>query len=385
MLGAACHRGITTNGPRLWSPAASGGHTDLDVNAPAAKDSGLFGLVTAVKDARVVVVPVPFEATVSYSAGTARGPAAILAASRQVDLLDADVGRPYEAGIALDVPLAAAVARNGTARAAARRCIDAITAGRPVAAEDGALVDDAGAAINRELTERISGLLHDGKVPVVIGGDHSVPYGAIAACASAMGERSLGVLHLDAHADLRDAYEGFQWSHASIMRNVVEKIPLVRLVQVGIRDFSDGELDLIRAQPGRVTTYFDAQLRKARLAGGWAEMCAAIANALPENVYLSFDIDGLDPSQCPHTGTPVPGGLSFDEVVALLDAVVSAGKRIVGLDLVEVAPDAALADDDLAGSWDGNVGARLLYKMIGYALVSRGAARPDLPRAPGVR
>jgi agmatinase len=357
----------------------------LDVNAPATKDSGMYGLVTHIKDALVVIVPVPFEATVSYSAGTARGPDALLAASRQVDLLDADVGRPYEPGIALDAPIAAALDRNGPARDAAKRCIDAITDGRSADPRDIALVDEAGAAINRELTERVAGILRDKKIPVVVGGDHSVPYGSIAACAAAMGDRPLGVLHLDAHADLRDAYEGFQWSHASIMRNVVEKIPLVRLVQIGIRDFSDGELDFIKSQPGRVTTYFDAHLRHARLSGNWAATAAAIANELPENVYLSFDIDGLEPTLCPHTGTPVPGGLSFDELVSILDAVVAAGKRIVGMDLVEVAPDPGLADEDLASSWDGNVGARLLYKMIGFALLSKGAKRAELPRAPGVR
>jgi agmatinase len=169
------------------------------------------------------------------------------------------------------------------------------------------------------------------------------------------------------------------------MRNVVERIPSVRLVQIGIRDFSDGELDFIKAQPGRITTYFDSHLRQARLRGDWGAVAAAIANELPENIYLSFDIDGLDPGLCPSTGTPVPGGLSLDELCAILDAVVAANKRIVGLDLVEVAPSRELGDDELAGSWDANVGARLLYKMIGYALLSRGAPKPELPKAPGVR
>lgn len=357
----------------------------FDVNAPAARDSGLFGLVTPVADAKVVVVPVPFEATVSYSAGTARGPEAVLAASHQVDLLDADVGRPYEAGIALDAPIAAAVEKNEVARAAARRCIDAIIDGRPPPREDNALVDEAGAAINRELRERVTTLLQDGRVPVVLGGDHSVPYGAIQACAAYLGDRPLGILHLDAHADLRDAYEGFAWSHASIMRNVVDRIPSVRLVQVGIRDFSDGELDVIKAQPGRIATYFDSHLRPARLAGGFGKVAEAIANTLPDHVYLSFDIDGLNPALCPHTGTPVPGGLTLDEIVTILDAVIAADKRIIGLDLVEVAPASDLQGEDLAGSWDANVAARLLYKMIGYALLSRGAPRAEIPKAPGVR
>ena len=259
-----------------------------------------------------------------------------------------------------------------------------MTAGEPPAHSDIALVNDAGLAINRELHERTSAVLKDGKLPVVIGGDHSVPFGAISACA-AVSERPLGVLHIDAHADLRLAYEGFTWSHASIMRNVVDRLPHVQLVQVGIRDFSDGELEVIEAQPQRIATYFDAQLRSARLAGQWPTMVAAIVGALPDDVYLSFDIDGLDPAQCPHTGTPVPGGLSFDEVISLMEAVVAAGKRIVGMDLNEVAPDATLGDDELDASWDGNVAARLLYKMIGFALMSRGGPRMTLPKPRGMR
>lgn len=357
----------------------------LDVNGPAPKDSGLFGLDTPLAEAKVVVVPVPFEATVSFSAGTARGPAAVLAASHQVDLLDADVGRPFEAGIALDAGFPWLSEVNAAARQAACRCIDALTAGRAPAPADVQCVEEAGLRLNRELTARCTELHKDSRIPCVVGGDHSVSYGAIAAAAAAMGEHRLGVVHIDAHADLRDAYEGFAWSHASVMRNVVTRMPNVRLVQVGIRDFCDAEVEFIKAQPGRITTYFDAHLRGARLAGQWATVCAAIANELPDNVYLSFDIDGMQPSLCPSTGTPVPGGLSFDEVVALMDALVQAGKRIVGLDLVEVAPALAIADDDLGSSWDANVGARLLYKMIGYALLSRGATRPDLPKAPGIR
>lgn len=357
----------------------------IDVNGPAPKGSGLFGLDTPVADARVVVVPVPFQATVSFAAGTARGPAAVLAASHQVDLLDADVGRPFEGGIAQDAAFPWLPELDRAARQAACRCIDAVTSGAAPPPADAQLVEEACLRVNREVTERCTALLRDSRVPVVLGGDHSVSYGAIAAAAAAMGERLLGVLHIDAHADLREAYEGFAWSHASVMRNVVERMPNVRLVQVGIRDFCDAEVDFIKAQPGRVTTYFDAHLRGARLSGQWPTVCAAIINELPENVYLTVDIDGLEPSQCPSTGTPVPGGLSFDELVALCDLLVHAGKRIVGLDVVEVAPDPALADDELGSSWDANVGARLLYKLIGFALLSRGAPRPDLPKAPGIR
>ena len=177
----------------------------------------------------------------------------------------------------------------------------------------------------------------------------------------------LGVLHLDAHADLRTAYEGFTWSHASIMYNVVQRLPGVKsLVQVAIRDMSQEEHHLIEASQGRVRAFFDATLQHQRFDGvPWNRQVDEIVSTLPEHVYLSFDIDGLDPVLCPHTGTPVPGGLSFPEANALIAGVVRSGRTIVGFDLTEVAPDPE------GGEWDGNVGARLLYKMIGWMLKSQ--------------
>jgi agmatinase len=123
------------------------------------------------------------------------------------------------------------------------------------------------------------------------------------------------------------------------------------------------------------------------LNGGFLELATKIVSTLPHNVYLSFDIDGLDPALCPSTGTPVPGGLSFDEIIAVMQAVVASGKRIVGLDLVEVAPPPleGLDVEAMGDSWDANVGARLLYKMIGFALQSRGELDgAGLPVPPGV-
>ncbi|MBM4281990.1 MAG: agmatinase family protein [Deltaproteobacteria bacterium] len=357
----------------------------FDPDAPAAADAGLYGLPHTAEDAHVVVVPVPFEATVSFRTGTARGPEAILQASRQVDLFDGDVGRPYERGIAMEDVPAWLPPLADSARASASAAIDAQVEGRAPSDADLAVVEAAGERVNAHVQQRVGALLAAGKLPVVVGGDHSVPFGAIAACAAHLQGRPLGVLHLDAHCDLRDAYEGFRWSHASIMKNVLDRVPGVRLVQVGIRDFSDGELDAVRGSEGRVTTWFDVQLRRARLSGGFLRQAQAIAAALPDDVYLSFDIDGLEPALCPSTGTPVPGGLSWDEIVAVLAAVVAAGKRVVGLDLVEVAPPADSDGDALGDSWDANVGARLLYKMIGFALASRGECHPvALPVPPGL-
>jgi agmatinase len=207
--------------------------------------------------------------------------------------------------------------------------------------------------------------LAQGKLVGLVGGDHSTPFGCIQAHAEKY--PGLGVLHLDAHADLRIAYEGFTWSHASIMHNVVERIPgVAKLVQVGIRDFCEEEYQQIEQSKGRIVTHFDLRWQAARQAGTtFSELCKRAVDALPQQVYLSFDIDGLDPTLCPHTGTPVPGGLSFAEACGLVRAVAESGRRIVGLDINEVAPG---PEDE----WDANVGARLLYKMIGWALKTQG-------------
>ncbi len=317
--------------------------------------------------ARVVLLPAPFEATTSYGGGTAGGPEAILAASRQVDLFDLQTGKPYEAGIAwLPVP-----GEIAAWNAAANKHAEPIGAAGGVDPKRRELVEavrhvDAFCErTNAVIKATAAGWIAKGKLVGLVGGDHSTAYGAIAAAAEA--HPGLGILHLDAHADLREAYEGFAWSHASIMENVTRRLPEVgRLVQVGIRDLCEEEHRRIAASGGRIVAHYDAALADAQLLGTpFSELCAAIAADLPREVYLSFDIDGLDPALCPHTGTPVPGGLSFEQVCFLLRTVARSGKKIVGFDLTEVAPDPA------GSEWDANVGARLLYKMIGWALASQ--------------
>lgn len=336
----------------------------FDPNAAALPDSGVFGLPCTPDEAKIVLIPVPFEATTSYGGGTVDGPAAILEGSKQVDLFDLDTGRPYEKGIAmLDEP-AQVRAWNDEAKALAVPIIEAA----------GVDADPAALAKINALSEKMNDWVYattkhwlsKGKIAAVVGGDHSTPFGCIKAYAEKYPE--LGVLHLDAHADLRDAYEGFTWSHASIMFNVLQHIPNVKkLVQVGIRDFGEAEYEIIRDSEGRVHTFFDARLSRARLDGmPWREQVDSIVAELPLHVYLSWDIDGLEPTLCPNTGTPVPGGLSFQQAVALLEGVCRAGKKIVGFDLNEVSPGSE------GSEWDGNVGARLLYKMIGWTLMSHG-------------
>jgi agmatinase len=191
----------------------------------------------------------------------------------------------------------------------------------------------------------------------LVGGDHSTPLGLFRAQAAR--HKRFGILHIDAHMDLRIAYEGFTFSHASIMYNALPLKELTTLVQVGIRDFCQQENDVMVAQKGRVKVVRSADIRRQQFDGvTWRDQCDAIIAALPEAVHISFDIDGLDPTLCPHTGTPVPGGLAFEEATYLLSRLAASGKRIIGFDLVEVSPGKE-------SDWDANVGARLLWHLCG--------------------
>ncbi|MFN0133334.1 MAG: agmatinase family protein [Phycisphaerales bacterium] len=331
----------------------------FDPDAAGDPDSGIFGLPHARADSRVILIPVPFDATTSYGHGTARGPAAILDASRQVDLFDRRMGRVYERGIYMEPEEAWVAGLSADARALAAPIIERGGGGvgdaRALAA-----IEAAGERVAALTFERARAVLREGKVPGLVGGDHSTPLGAIRACAET---GPMGILHVDAHMDMRDAFEGFRYSHASIMWNVMATVPgVTRLVQVGIRDMGEGEIRAAREHGDRVRTHFDDLWAEAMLAGTrFAELVSGAIDALPERVYVSFDIDGLDPSLCPNTGTPVPGGLSFNQASLLLDALRRSGRVIMGFDLVEVCPGAD------GGAWDANVGARILYKLCGLA------------------
>lgn len=332
---------------------------DWDPDAPAA-EGALFGLPCAASDALCVVIPAPWEATCSYRRGTAGAPEAILRASAQVDLADVETGEPWRAGIAMEEvdPELAAWAAEALALAA-----PVIEAGGPSDAASHRAVArvDALAARRDDLLEhKVRDLLAARRIPAVLGGDHSVPLGAIRAAAARYPE--LGVLHVDAHADLREDYEGFRSSHASILRNVLALPGVSTLVQVGVRDLGRGEIACSEGDP-RVRTWLDPEVA-VRLSEGerWSEIAWEMLGPLPERVWITFDVDGLDPSLCPGTGTPVPGGLSWREATVLLRLLGRSGRRIVGFDLCECG----------TGAWDADVGARLLYKLAGWAIATHG-------------
>ena len=210
--------------------------------------------------------------------------------------------------------------------------------------------------MNQWVETQVTFWLDAGKMVGLLGGDHSTPLGYFRA--QAKRHDSFGVLHIDAHKDLRIAYEGFTYSHASIMYNALKLPQLSSLVQVGIRDFCAEEKEVSDSEQNRVHVFTNAQLQRERFMGRtWAQQVEEIIAKLPQKVHISFDIDGLDPTLCPNTGTPVPGGLWFDEATYLLSELKRHGKTIIGFDLVEVAP----GEDD----WNGNVGARMLWHLCG--------------------
>ncbi len=340
----------------------------FDASSPGDRSGNIFGLPFTCEEADVVILPVPWDVTVSYGAGTSKGPEAVFKASLQVDLYDPLVRNAWKAGFAMEKIPAAVAGKSKLLRKKAEKYIRAIESGKDVLKnkelkkirED---INKECRGLNKWVKEQTARLLEKEKIVSLLGGDHSTPLGLLQAVAEKHGE--FAILQIDAHADLRNAYEGFEFSHASIMHNALKVPQLKKLVQVGIRDYCDEEAHAIRSSNGRVKTFFDRSIKHAMFEGKtWESVCSEIISELPDKVYVSFDIDGLDPKLCPGTGTPVPGGFEFEQAVYLLQKLVFSGKKIIAFDINEVAP----RDDE----WDANVGARLLYRLCILAALSNG-------------
>ena len=329
-----------------------------------------FGMPFTAEEAALVLLSVPWDVTVSYGAGTAAAPEALIEASTQLDFYDPAAPDAWRRGIAT-IPVDAALReRSQQLRAEACRVIDCLEQGGApgtVAAEL-QRVNEGSRRLNAAVEAAAAAWLDAGRTVGLVGGDHSVPYGLI----RALGARHehFGILHIDAHCDLREAYEGFEYSHASIMYNVLRDVSAVdRIVQVGVRDFSAAERRTAEAS-GRVVQFDGQRLLEARFGGEtWRSQCERIVAALPPKVYISFDIDGLDLPYCPHTGTPVPGGLTCDEAAFLVQQVAESGRRIIGFDLVEVCPAEADRTDAI-------VGARMLWRLCGQTLRTQPTTEP---------
>jgi agmatinase len=269
--------------------------------------------------AKAVVLPIPYDATVSYGAGTRNGPSAMIAASRQSETYDPEFGG------------------------------DPSTVGIATLGELEQVASGPAEMMNR-VESTAKQILRDGKFLMSLGGEHSISYGLIKAHKKKYSD--LTVLHFDAHTDLRTEYQGSPYSHASIMSHVWE---LCDFVSVGIRSFCGSDVEKRADSEGRLIR--PADLRKN------CDFTSIILSMLSDHVYITFDLDGFDPAVMPSVGTPEPGGLLWDETLALIRAT-GESKQIVGADVVELAPISGLLYPDFAA-------ARLAYKIISNALWSK--------------
>ena len=343
----------------------------FDPSQPGLADASIFGLPFTAEESEIIIIPAPWEVTVSYGAGASEGPAAILEASFQVDLHHQEFPDLWKLGMYFDgnEQTKEWAETSSKHKALAQPIIHHLESGLKV--EDDALLQEDLDTINNicevfngQLQQRVEYWMEQGKKVVLLGGDHSTPIGYYRALAKKHGD--FGLLHLDAHMDLRIAYEGFTYSHASIMYNALKLPELTKIVQVGIRDFSEQEVEVVKDEAGRVKVYTDMDLKAETFEGiSWKQQCDTIIAQLPQKVSISFDIDGMYPWYCPNTGTPVPGGFSFEQAAYLFSRLGESGKEIIGFDLVEVAPGEE-------SDWDGNVGARMLFHMCGVLAKNNG-------------
>jgi len=347
--------------------------TDLsqfDPNSVSNPNNNIFGLPFTEEESRLIILPIPWEVTVSYNAGTARAPEHVFKASLQVDLFDPEFKDEWKQGYFMRGSDRKILMKSDYLRKEAELYINYIAGGEDVNANKFMCktlkeVNAGGLLLNDWVYEQTKDLMAAGKLVALLGGDHSTPLGYFKAIAEKHGD--FGILQIDAHCDLRVAYENFVYSHASVMYNALKEIPqLKKLVQVGIRDYCEEEWNFINANTDRISTFFDKNIKERLYEGDtWQNITNEIIDQLPANVFISFDIDGLDPKLCPHTGTPVQGGFETEAIFYLFKKIQKTGRRIVGFDLNEV----GISQDE----WDENVGARCLFKLCNLLVASNPA------------
>lgn len=327
-------------------------------NEVGINNGNIFGFPYSVEESQIVIIPVQSDITCSYSKGTAEGPKAILEASTQLDFYSPYKKEAWKTKVAMLPIFEEELKKNREIGEIATTLIDKLENEIPLTENDHSLyvkINTHCEELNRKVEETALNYLDKNKLVCLLGGDHNSPLGLINALSKK--HDSFGILQIDAHADLREAYEGFVYSHASIMFNALKNNKVSKLVQVGIRDICPSEIELINNSENRIKTFFDWDIKNAQYEGKtWEQQCKEIINELPEKVYISYDIDGLDPKLCPNTGTPVAGGFEVEQINFLIRELVSSGKKIIGFDLNEVGNN----------EWDANVGARVLYRLCNF-------------------
>jgi agmatinase len=341
--------------------------SNFDHNGASNPKNNIFGLPFSEEESRLVILPVPWEVTVSYGAGTSRAAERVFHASMQVDIFDPENENAWKKGFFMRPPDRKVLMKSDYLRKEAELYINYTSKGEALEKNTFMCksikeINEGSAIMNNWVYEQARDLLASGKLVALLGGDHSTPLGYFKAIAEKHGD--FGILQIDAHCDLRKCYESFVYSHASVMYNALQEIPqLKRLVQVGIRDYSQEEWDYIRNSNYRVITYFDKDVRDRLYEGqSWKQIADEIVNHLPDKVYISFDIDGLDPKLCPSTGAPVQGGFEVEQILYLIKKIVHSGRHFIGFDLDEI----GVGETD----WDANVGARILWKLCNLLVAS---------------
>jgi agmatinase len=339
--------------------------SQFDPNGFSVPNNNIFGLPFSEEDAQLVIVPVPWEVTVSFKGGTARAPENIVRASMQVDLFDSEYKNSWKKGIFMPAVDKKLLLKNDFLRKENELYLNFIKTGEKIETNKFMCktlkeVNEGCKMMNEWVYEKTKILLDNGKKVGLLGGDHSTAFGFIKALSEK--NESFGILQIDAHCDLRKSYEGLTYSHGSVMYNILESFPqITKLMQLGVRDYCESEWDYICNSEFKVTTYFERELKERLYEGQtWQQITDEIVAQLPENIYISYDIDGLDEKLCPHTGTPVPGGFDMEQVNYIFKKITTSGKKIIGFDLSEtgISPD----------GWDENVSARILFKLSNLVL-----------------
>lgn len=327
------------------------------------KANNIFGLPFTTGDAKLIFIPVPWDVTASNLPGTSGGPENILRNSYQIDLYAPTAMNAWKQGMAMEEINSDIINTNSKMRKKAEKFMIQLEEGAEYETDDNMLsvletVNTACEELIKQIELKSSKYITNNQLPFLVGGDHSISSGLLRALSE---KNSFGILQIDAHTDLRNAYQGFKHSHASVMRNALELKGVEKIIQVGIRELCPEELETISKNNNKITTFFDYDISRRLFDGTtWHNICHEIIDGLPEKVYITFDVDGLHPSLCPGTGTPVPGGLSYNQAVYLMETLLRSGRQIIGADLVETGQQIM----------DGIISCRLLFQMASIMIQS---------------
>lgn len=343
----------------------------FDPNGVIPDNGNYFGIPLSAEDAALVLISAPWDTTTSNRSGSSYAPDAIIEASRRIDFFEPMSPYSWRKGIAtaaIDYSIQDASHRLRSDANRVKKVHDDVT-GSPfdhlVYERSLRRVNEGSAEMNANIYQQAKQWIAKDKIVGLVGGDQSTAYGIVRAIGEKHG--SIGVLHIGSNCDLLEAHEGFEHSHASIMHNILRDVNEVeRLVCVGVRAFRPIEWERASTD-SRIELFTGQDIWSKHFEGiTWASICDDIIAKLPDNVYVSLDINGLTIECSPRTGTMVAGGLRFPEVVYLLNKLVDSGRKIVGFDLTEVVPD-------LEDKTNAAIAARLLYNMCCMALKNHDA------------